>query len=118
MARARCRQPPASAQMGILRFGKRAKQASPHGTLHGVRAGQVSALGVYCNSTDFSTGWHIECSVMASENLGKQIDIHSGGIDLCFPHHDNELAQSEAYWSTGAQWVNVSHQRLRIMLRC
>jgi cysteinyl-tRNA synthetase len=43
-------------------------------------------------------GWHIECSVMASETLGKQMDIHSGGIDLAFPHHDNELAQSEAYW--------------------
>lgn len=44
---------------------------------------------------------------MASETLGSQIDIHSGGIDLCFPHHDNELAQSEAYWSTGKQWINV-----------
>ncbi|KAI9824516.1 MAG: hypothetical protein M1826_007306 [Phylliscum demangeonii] len=43
-------------------------------------------------------GWHIECSAMASAVLGSQIDIHSGGIDLAFPHHDNELAQSEAYW--------------------
>lgn len=54
-------------------------------------------------------GWHIECSVMASDVLGKQMDIHSGGIDLCFPHHDNELAQSEAHWSGkdgGHQWVN------------
>ena len=53
-------------------------------------------------------GWHIECSVMASETLGKQMDIHSGGIDLAFPHHDNELAQSEAYWHEGksTQWVN------------
>lgn len=53
-------------------------------------------------------GWHIECSAMASAKLGKQIDIHSGGIDLAFPHHDNELAQSEAYWSDGQgqQWVN------------
>ncbi|OCK83114.1 hypothetical protein K432DRAFT_291807 [Lepidopterella palustris CBS 459.81] len=56
-------------------------------------------------------GWHIECSAMASDVLGKSIDIHSGGIDLCFPHHDNELAQSEAYWSTtdgsphGHQWI-------------
>ncbi|OLY78396.1 Cysteine-tRNA ligase, partial [Smittium mucronatum] len=50
-------------------------------------------------------GWHIECSVMASEVLGKQIDIHSGGIDLAFPHHDNELAQSEAHFENG-QWVN------------
>lgn len=43
-------------------------------------------------------GWHIECSVMASDKLGEQMDIHSGGIDLAFPHHDNELAQSEAFF--------------------
>ncbi|KAI9374478.1 tRNA synthetases class I (C) catalytic domain-containing protein [Aspergillus egyptiacus] len=52
-------------------------------------------------------GWHIECSAMASARLGKQMDIHSGGVDLAFPHHDNELAQSEAYWhSHDDQWVN------------
>ncbi|RMZ78664.1 hypothetical protein DV738_g3787, partial [Chaetothyriales sp. CBS 135597] len=51
-------------------------------------------------------GWHIECSAMASERLGQQMDIHSGGIDLAFPHHDNELAQSEAYWKGNKQWVN------------
>ncbi|KAK3313798.1 tRNA synthetases class I (C) catalytic domain-containing protein [Apodospora peruviana] len=53
--------------------------------------------------------WHIECSAMASELIGKTIDIHSGGVDLRFPHHDNELAQSEAYWSTPGcqvQWTN------------
>ncbi|RKP36672.1 cysteinyl-tRNA synthetase [Dimargaris cristalligena] len=50
-------------------------------------------------------GWHIECSVMASEILGANMDIHSGGIDLAFPHHDNELAQSEAYHNC-SQWVN------------
>lgn len=50
-------------------------------------------------------GWHIECSAMASAKLGSQMDIHSGGIDLAFPHHDNELAQSEAYWRE-TQWVN------------
>lgn len=50
-------------------------------------------------------GWHIECSVMASDMLGSTIDIHSGGIDLCFPHHDNELAQSEAYYNN-KQWIN------------
>ncbi|OLL22403.1 putative cysteine--tRNA ligase [Neolecta irregularis DAH-3] len=50
-------------------------------------------------------GWHIECSVMASEVLGEQIDIHTGGIDLAFPHHDNELAQSEAYHGC-KQWIN------------
>ncbi|KAL8869189.1 MAG: hypothetical protein Q9174_004454, partial [Haloplaca sp. 1 TL-2023] len=56
-------------------------------------------------------GWHIECSAMASDKLGSQIDIHSGGIDLAFPHHDNEMAQSEAYWcqkhgQCKNQWVN------------
>lgn len=50
-------------------------------------------------------GWHIECSVMASDVLGDQMDIHSGGIDLAFPHHDNELAQSEACFDN-SQWVN------------
>ena len=41
-------------------------------------------------------GWHIECSVLAKEYLGEQIDIHGGGLDLIFPHHENEIAQSEA----------------------
>ncbi|KAL7281481.1 hypothetical protein ACG7TL_004796 [Trametes sanguinea] len=50
-------------------------------------------------------GWHIECSVMASAILGDNMDIHSGGIDLAFPHHDNEMAQSEAYHNCPA-WVN------------
>ncbi|ONH66875.1 Cysteine--tRNA ligase [Cyberlindnera fabianii] len=50
-------------------------------------------------------GWHIECSVMASDILGSTMDIHSGGIDLAFPHHDNELAQSEACFDC-EQWVN------------
>ncbi|KAF9236364.1 tRNA synthetases class I (C) catalytic domain-containing protein [Melanogaster broomeanus] len=50
-------------------------------------------------------GWHIECSVMASAILGDNIDIHSGGVDLAFPHHDNELAQSEAFHECSA-WVN------------
>lgn len=50
-------------------------------------------------------GWHIECSVMASHVLGDRIDIHSGGIDLAFPHHDNELAQAEAFYES-AQWIN------------
>jgi len=42
-------------------------------------------------------GWHIECSAMAVHYLGQQIDIHGGGADLVFPHHENEIAQSEAY---------------------
>ncbi|EZG57002.1 cysteinyl-tRNA synthetase [Gregarina niphandrodes] len=50
-------------------------------------------------------GWHIECSAMASDALGFPIDVHSGGIDLRFPHHDNELAQTEANFNR-PQWVN------------
>ena len=50
-------------------------------------------------------GWHIECSVMASEVLGERLDIHAGGCDLKFPHHDNELAQAEAFYGS-QQWVN------------
>jgi cysteinyl-tRNA synthetase len=42
-------------------------------------------------------GWHIECSAMALKHLGEQIDIHGGGNDLIFPHHENEIAQSECY---------------------
>lgn len=49
-------------------------------------------------------GWHIECSAMASDICGDQIDIHTGGVDLKFPHHDNELAQSEAYYDNH-DWV-------------
>jgi len=48
-------------------------------------------------------GWHIECSVMSSRYLGSRIDIHGGGIDLVFPHHENERAQSEALF--GHRWV-------------
>jgi len=50
-------------------------------------------------------GWHIECSAMSGELLGNNFDIHGGGSDLKFPHHDNEIAQSEAFFDTH-QWVN------------
>nr|CAG4640688.1 EOG090X02DZ [Eulimnadia texana] len=49
-------------------------------------------------------GWHIECSVMASAICGESLDIHTGGVDLKFPHHDNELAQAEAYFDND-NWV-------------
>ncbi len=57
-------------------------------------------------------GWHIECSVMSQTLLGEKIDIHAGGIDLVFPHHENEIAQSEA--KTGEKpfvryWVHGAH---------
>jgi cysteinyl-tRNA synthetase len=56
-------------------------------------------------------GWHIECSAMAMKYLGNPIDIHAGGIDLVFPHHENEIAQSEA--ATGQpfvrRWLHCQH---------
>lgn len=56
-------------------------------------------------------GWHIECSVMAMKYLGQTIDIHTGGVDLIFPHHENEIAQSEAL--TGKPfarfWLHAEH---------
>ncbi|KAI9327242.1 tRNA synthetases class I (C) catalytic domain-containing protein [Zopfochytrium polystomum] len=50
-------------------------------------------------------GWHIECSAMAGDVIGEKLDIHAGGIDLAFPHHDNEIAQSEGHYNC-KQWVN------------
>src|SRR5207247_1821265 len=50
-------------------------------------------------------GWHIECSVMSMKLLGETLDIHGGGLDLQFPHHENELAQSESY--TGKPFARV-----------
>ncbi|XP_005999444.1 probable cysteine--tRNA ligase, mitochondrial isoform X1 [Latimeria chalumnae] len=50
-------------------------------------------------------GWHIECSTIASSVFGSQLDIHTGGIDLAFPHHENEIAQCEAYHKC-EQWGN------------
>jgi cysteinyl-tRNA synthetase len=56
-------------------------------------------------------GWHIECSAMAMKYLGETLDIHAGGIDLAFPHHENEIAQSEA--ATGKPfvryWLHAAH---------
>ncbi|MFA7285313.1 MAG: cysteine--tRNA ligase [Candidatus Paceibacterota bacterium] len=49
-------------------------------------------------------GWHIECSAMAISNLGSSLDIHTGGVDNIFPHHENEIAQSECY--SGEKFVN------------
>ena len=64
-------------------------------------------------------GWHIECSCMAKKLLGDTIDIHAGGMDLAFPHHENEIAQSEAltgktfanYWLHGA-FLNINNEKM------
>ncbi|MCR5717846.1 MAG: cysteine--tRNA ligase [Oscillospiraceae bacterium] len=64
-------------------------------------------------------GWHIECSCMAKDTLGDTIDLHCGGADLIFPHHENEIAQSEAangvpfahYWMHNGH-INVDHKKM------
>ncbi|MBT2638076.1 MULTISPECIES: cysteine--tRNA ligase [unclassified Bacillus (in: firmicutes)] len=64
-------------------------------------------------------GWHIECSAMAREYLGDTIDIHAGGQDLAFPHHENEIAQSEAltgktfarYWMHNG-YININNEKM------
>src|ERR1039457_2159927 len=64
-------------------------------------------------------GWHIECSVMAMKYLGETLDIHAGGVDLIFPHHENEIAQSEAitkkpfarFW-LHAEFLNIDAQKM------
>lgn len=64
-------------------------------------------------------GWHIECSVMSKKYLGEEIDIHAGGEDLVFPHHENEIAQSEAanekpfarYWMHNA-FLNINNHKM------
>ncbi|MFQ6827625.1 MAG: hypothetical protein ACLRUZ_12490 [Faecalimonas sp.] len=64
-------------------------------------------------------GWHIECSEMSKKYLGEQIDIHAGGEDLVFPHHENEIAQSEAangkefakYWMHNA-FLNIDNRKM------
>ena len=68
---------------------------------------------------DGRPGWHIECSVMSRKYLGEQIDIHAGGEDLIFPHHENEIAQSEAangkefarYWMHNA-FLNIDNRKM------
>ena len=68
---------------------------------------------------DGRPGWHIECSVMSKKYLGEEIDIHAGGEDLVFPHHENEIAQSECcngvpfakYWMHNA-FLNIDNRKM------
>ncbi len=69
--------------------------------------------------SDGRPGWHIECSVMSKKYLGEEIDIHAGGEDLIFPHHENEIAQSECcngvpfarYWLHNA-FLNIDNRKM------
>lgn len=87
---------------GSLSTGQTKKNSADFALWKGSKPGEPSWPSPW---GDGRPGWHIECSVMASDITGETMDIHSGGIDLCFPHHDNELAQSEAYFDN-KQWVN------------
>lgn len=80
------------------------------------KEGEPSWPSPWC---DGRPGWHIECSVMSKRYLGEEIDIHAGGEDLIFPHHENEIAQSEAangkpfsrYWMHNA-FLNIDGEKM------
>lgn len=80
------------------------------------KEGEPSWKSPWC---DGRPGWHIECSVMSKKYLGDEIDIHAGGEDLIFPHHENEIAQSEAangcqfakYWMHNA-FLNIDNKKM------
>ena len=80
------------------------------------KEGEPSSPSPWC---DGRPGWHIECSVMSKRYLGDTIDIHAGGEDLIFPHHENEIAQSEAangvpfahYWMHNA-FLNINNKKM------
>ena len=80
------------------------------------KEGEPSWPSPWC---DGRPGWHIECSVMSKKYLGEEIDIHAGGEDLIFPHHENEIAQSECcngkifarYWMHNA-FLNIDNRKM------
>ena len=80
------------------------------------KEGEPAWESPWCNGRP---GWHIECSVMSKKYLGDEIDIHAGGEDLVFPHHENEIAQSEAangktfarYWMHNA-FLNIDNKKM------
>ena len=87
---------------GSARRG-RALQARPHGlrAVEALEAGRAGvAVAVPASRRPGRPGWHIECSAMAWKHLGETFDIHGGGIDLVFPHHENEIAQSRCSFHT------------------
>ncbi len=122
-----------SAYYSILKFKAYGKLS--HEPLHGLKAGARVSHDEYdkASAHDFALwkaytpddgdvfweteigkgrpGWHIECSAMATKHLGESFDIHAGGIDLIFPHHENEIAQSEGASGTAfaAYWFHNEH---------
>ncbi|MBF8983458.1 cysteine--tRNA ligase [Lutibacter sp. B2] len=83
------------------------------------KAQKPGEIGWGCPWGEGRPGWHIECSVMANKYLGETIDIHGGGQDLIFPHHENEIAQSEActgkafsnYWMHNG-YITINNEKM------
>eukprot|EP00043_Microstomoeca_roanoka_P012513 m.121254 g.121254 ORF g.121254 m.121254 type:complete len:180 (-) comp15518_c0_seq21:655-1194(-) len=114
---------------GRSKYGRLGKGIQSSGEMSDPEANDALGLGDKRHAADFALwkkgregdptwpapfgsgrpGWHIECSAMASKHLGSEIDIHSGGIDLLYPHHTNELAQCE---NVKIAWQHHLHQRL------
>ena len=96
--------------------GEKKEDALDFALWKGVKPGEISWESPWGAGRP---GWHIECSVMAREVLGDTIDIHAGGQDLTFPHHENEIAQSEAhndktfanYWMHNG-YVNIDNEKM------
>lgn len=102
-------------KLSHLKLGKLKEGARVKADLYEKAQARDFALWKFWNITDGNVfwktevgkgrpGWHVECSAMSMKYLGKHFDIHSGGEDLIFPHHENEIAQSEA--ATGKKFVN------------
>ena len=90
--------------------GRRA-EAQPAG-LRAVEGGQAGRAVVGVPWGKGRPGWHIECSAMAHRYLGETFDIHGGGTDLIFPHHENEIAQSQGAYGVGTLRALLDAQRL------
>lgn len=85
--------------------GRLISQENHCGILHGERVSDDYRTLLYLLDCIGRPGWHIECSAMCGAVFGDKLDIHSGGSDLKFPHHDNEIAQCEAHFKSD-NWVN------------
>jgi cysteinyl-tRNA synthetase len=59
------------------------------------------------SQSDGFPGWHLECTAMSTKYLGNHFDIHGGGMDLKFPHHECEIAQTSLYWTNTSQLLDA-----------
>ncbi|CAM3937277.1 cysteine--tRNA ligase [Mesobacillus zeae] len=99
-----------------IQVGEKKKDAMDFALWKAAKEGEISWESPWGKGRP---GWHIECSAMAREYLGDTIDIHAGGQDLAFPHHENEIAQSEAltgktfarYWMHNG-YINIDNEKM------